>query len=283
GIVSGDVCPRDSAQRRLFTGFIQGRLFKGLCPGQQPSCSDPAKTDALGLLQLIINCKAFENKSLKEKASKMRNTRNELFHSNTFKISDEQMKVRISQMVKLLECVTLDDDTKAEDAIETLMKIERFDLGISEAEVFEIEVKVWKGIIDTCKENKEYRARSVETIMRSSVSVAAVFLRNSGVVSVSLVTFWYRLAASAILAFVTSNEDLKERLGPKIDELRKDVEKLKDQVSDNTRDIEYLRIQWFVCNKYIDQVKLQATRSIESGPENNWNTETLQGEIYRKV
>ena len=37
----------------------------------------------------------------------------------------------------------------------------------------------------------------------------------------------YQLLLQAILAFVTSNEDLKERLGPKIEELRKDVEKLK--------------------------------------------------------
>ena len=36
---------------------------------------------------------------------------------------------------------------------------------------------------------------------------------------------------------------------------------------------------------FVYNMKQEATRSIESSPENNWNTETLQGqgEIYRKV
>ena len=37
----------------------------------------------------------------------------------------------------------------------------------------------------------------------------------------------YNLLLQAILAFLTANEDLKERLGPKVEELRQDVDKLK--------------------------------------------------------
>ncbi|KAI0234483.1 hypothetical protein LSAT2_015246 [Lamellibrachia satsuma] len=107
-------------------------------PGKPPSNHAPAKTDVVGLLQLIINCKAFDDPSLKQQAS----------------------------------------------------QIQRLSLGNGETNMFNIEDKLWSEIIYKGDGNKE-----------------------------------------AILAFVTSNEDLKERLGPKIEELRKDVEKLKDHVS----------------------------------------------------
>ena len=38
-------------------------------PGKPPSNHAPAKTDVVGLLQLIINCKAFDDSSLKQQAS----------------------------------------------------------------------------------------------------------------------------------------------------------------------------------------------------------------------
>ena len=40
-------------------------------PGKPPSNHAPAKTDVVGLLQLIINCKAFDDPSLKQQASQV--------------------------------------------------------------------------------------------------------------------------------------------------------------------------------------------------------------------
>lgn len=45
------------------------KIFMG--PGKQPSKSAPSKTDSVGLLQLIINCKAFHDLLLKQKASQV--------------------------------------------------------------------------------------------------------------------------------------------------------------------------------------------------------------------
>ncbi|KAI0234989.1 hypothetical protein LSAT2_014618, partial [Lamellibrachia satsuma] len=46
------------------------KVFMG--PGQDPSNVDPHKTDALGLLQLMINCKLFHSHLDTQKATKVR-------------------------------------------------------------------------------------------------------------------------------------------------------------------------------------------------------------------
>ncbi|KAI0236729.1 hypothetical protein LSAT2_012728 [Lamellibrachia satsuma] len=107
-----------------------------------------AETEPLGLLQLVINCKEFHSRLEKNLAEQVRLIRNELFHSRHFKVEDDDLKESIADMVKLLQSGQLANDSSAKQAVERLQKIEHVDL------TFEDEVKLWREIIDKCKDNK---------------------------------------------------------------------------------------------------------------------------------
>ncbi|KAI0210427.1 hypothetical protein LSAT2_004832, partial [Lamellibrachia satsuma] len=124
-------------------------------PGKPPSSHPPAKTDVVGLLQLITNCKAFDDPSLKQQAYTVKNIRNELFRSNTFKVNDKNMKTMITQMIDLLEHKILADDITAQNAVEDIKEIQCFDLGNVAADMFSREDKIWREIIDKGEGNKE--------------------------------------------------------------------------------------------------------------------------------
>ena len=53
----------------------------------------------------------------------VKNIRNELFYSNTFKVNDMSMKNMITQMIKLLQHGILADDITAQNAVEDIKEV----------------------------------------------------------------------------------------------------------------------------------------------------------------
>ena len=53
----------------------------------------------------------------------VKDIRNSLFHSSTFKVNDKTMKKMITQMVKLLEHGLLADDISAQNAVEDIEEV----------------------------------------------------------------------------------------------------------------------------------------------------------------
>ncbi|KAK2156295.1 hypothetical protein NP493_1980g00017 [Ridgeia piscesae] len=100
----GIPCWGNADETRWDTNFWEvAKVF--MAYGKDVSCTGPADTDPLGLLQLVVNCDLFDTFITfdRQPVRDVRTIRNDLFHSPDFRMSKSDLKSCIDTMIKLLE------------------------------------------------------------------------------------------------------------------------------------------------------------------------------------
>ncbi|KAI0210657.1 hypothetical protein LSAT2_004546 [Lamellibrachia satsuma] len=138
-------------------------------PGKNdPSIAGPADTDAIGLLQLVINCDLFDGCIISRQRFKdVKDMRNKLFHAAVFKLDNNDLKARITEMIALLEDpVLLINDVLAQAAVTKLRQIEVLPLDINDSSVLAIERNMWKQELQSLKQQQSLTSSQLNPVIQ---------------------------------------------------------------------------------------------------------------------